>query len=265
MEHVTPIPGEQWHAYRDIKDWANHLQAFKIELEDNGLTISFYRPPGGLLTELVHFVDFVAKQNNQDVDSEKIARDIIDMINNDKMKSISELEVFKTFIEKERKDRQTPKPLSHPFNFSDPGQVVTSFIETIKTNKLKLWGSTLILSTNKDIAINWIGVQSWTSLIKPNGSNFVAWLKTGVKNFSPRFKSATDGSIKPFVVILSHDNNSEEYDALKKEIDAALKLPEFHKWRTLTRKEANKISKFCHKFELKFVTMSKLYEIVSKE
>ena len=77
-EHVAPLPTRSHNRYRSLSDWAQHLANFKQELVNRGLTITFYRPPGGLLTEISEMMTLYGRNNGSAIAS---ARAIIPWIN----------------------------------------------------------------------------------------------------------------------------------------------------------------------------------------
>lgn len=193
-EHVTPLPSSRLNRYRDINDWADHVAAFRAELVAAGLSISFYRPPGGLLTELTDMMRFHG--NNGD------PRDIIRWINTNYRNGSVVAEATR---------RQALFSLIGPQDRDAIYTTLDTFVRTLDSNGLHLWGGGTILGSNqrdqpneRSIALEHWSVQSWTAEAAPNRNNVVEKLESRFR----RRRSATDvnNTVAPYMVILTHDN-----------------------------------------------------------
>lgn len=235
-EHVAPLPTRSHNRYRSLSDWAQHLANFKQELVNRGLTITFYRPPGGLLTEISEMMTFYGNNGS--------ARDIIPWIN----------ENYKSGRTVSPADRRAALfRIIGSANRGDIFDTLNEFITTLSTTSLLLWGSDKILGSarrnaanERQIVLNHWGVQSWFAEIAPSRNNAIQKLE---RRFRRRTSATTvDDTVAPYLVILTHDN-SGYLSHIQRTIKEMKSHPRVQN------------DEFC----LNFVTMSELRRLVSSD
>lgn len=235
-EHVTPLPSQSHNRYLRLADWAQHLTNFKQELEGSGLTVTFYRPPGGLMTELNDMMNFYGNSRN--------GRDIITWINENYNSggSISDA------------DRRTALfGIIGRAHRDDIFNSLNEFITTLSQTDLLLWGSDKILGSQsrnaaneRQIVLNYWGVQSWIAEIGPSTNDAIPKLES---RFRRRTSTTTvNDTIAPYLVILTHDNRG--YPSIISD--------------TINRMQ-NHPRVLNNEFYLNFVTMSELRRLVSSD
>lgn len=194
-EHVTPLPSHKENYYRRIGDWAQHIAAFKTELEEANIPIKFYRPPGGLMTELTDMMTHYSNSGDP--------RRVRDWINTS----------YRNGNEVSEATRRAAL-----YRIIEPDEVeiyntLNTFVTTIQDQGLLLWGGEKILGSGQRNAPNersivldqWDG-QSWISEIANSRNDAVSDLEG---RFQRRRSNGTVNEAKaPYAVILTHDNSS---------------------------------------------------------